>query len=176
MSRYKRIYYEHAIYHVVFRGNNRQRILQQPSDKKALLERIERYRNRYGFIVYAWVLMDNHVHMILGTQGLHNISKVMQSILLSYSCWFRKTYDYVGHVWQGRFKSYCITGESYLVECMEYIHNNPVRAKMVDYSHDYQWSSCRQHTGKENDRVEGLLKVNHFGDTSAVSDCGVVRK
>ncbi len=176
MARYKRIYYARAVYHVIFRGNNRQKILQKISNKEALLERIERYRKRYGFVLYGWVFMDNHVHLILEIYDPHNISKVMQSILLSFSCWFRKNYDYVGHVWQGRFKSYCITGEKYIVECLEYIHNNPVRAKMVGCGHDYEWSSARQYLGKANGRLAGLLKVKCFGDTSAVSACDIIRK
>ena len=111
MTRYKRVYYSQAVYHVIFRGNNRQVILLENSAKEMLLDIVERYRRRLGFTLYAFVVMDNHVHLVVQTSERHNISRVMQSILLSYSCWFRRTHDYVGHVWQGRFKSFCIINE-----------------------------------------------------------------
>lgn len=168
MARCKRLYYSETVYHVIVRGNNRQPILQQKSAKKVWLAIMERYRLRLGFTIYAFVVMDNHVHCIVKIGGTHNISRVMQSVLLAFSCWFRRTHDYVGHVWQGRFKSFCIGDERYLRECIEYIHQNPVRARMVDHSEGYFWSSARQYAGLANEDVEGLVMVDRLGqgDTS----------
>lgn len=171
MSRYKRLYYSQAVYHVVFRGNNRLEVLLEEPAKKVLLKIIERYRQRFGFALYAFVIMDNHAHLVLETNETHNISRVMQSILLAFSCWYRRNYNYVGYVWQGRFKSFCISNERYLRECVEYIHQNPVRAKMVDYPEGYLWSSARQYAGMGDEAVRELLIVNQFvlGDSSATS-------
>ena len=79
MSRYKRIYYSKAVYHVIFRGNNRQCILKELPNKEKLLKIIERYRQRYDFTVYAFVLMDNHVHLVLRTHATSGAVGVINS-------------------------------------------------------------------------------------------------
>jgi len=153
MVRQKRIYYTNAVYHVVFRGNNRQFVLADSEDKEALLKTLSKFKGRFGFKFYGFVLMDNHAHLVLATDHTSNISKIMQAVLLSYSLKFRKKYNYVGHVWQGRFKSSIIDGEGYIKECLEYIHNNPVRANMSMRPNDYRWSSY-------NERVLGMDTEN----------------
>ncbi|MDP2930522.1 MAG: transposase, partial [bacterium] len=85
MVRYKRIYYHNAVYHITFRGNNRQAILKEEQDKISFLETLSKYKERFNFKLYCLVLMDNHVHLVIETNHLFNISKIMQSILLSYS-------------------------------------------------------------------------------------------
>ncbi len=162
MARNKRLYYSNAVYHVIVRGNNRHFVLQDNSAKEKFLQTIERYRAKFKFVLHAFVLMDNHAHLIIQVQDPHNISRVMQSILLSYSGWFRRTHDYVGYVWQGRFKSFCISRERYILECIKYIHQNPVRSKMAGYSEEYPFSSARYYMGKANDKVDGLLTVERF--------------
>ncbi len=121
MVRTKRIYYNNAVYHVVFRGNNRQMILKDSKDKIDLLETLAKYKRRFGYKLYGFVLMDNHAHLVLAADQKTNISKIMQSILLSYSQKFRKKYSYCDHVWQGRFKSNVIEDDNYILECLEYI-------------------------------------------------------
>ena len=141
MARYKRIYYSRAVYHVTARGNNRQKILQSNKDKESFLKTLNKHKDRYNFRLYGFVLMDNHIHLVIETNSYYNIFKVMQSILLSYSIKFRRLYKYIGHVWQGRFKSNPIGNEAYFHGCLEYIHNNPVRAEVVNDPQDYPWSS-----------------------------------
>lgn len=141
MARKTRLYYAHAVYHICIRGNNRQAILKAAEDKALFLETLAKFRERFGFKLYGFVLMDNHSHLIVETNEIANISKIMQAITLSYSQKFRHKYNYSGYVWQGRFKSNLIEGDSYILKCIEYIHNNPVRAKMVECPKDYSWSS-----------------------------------
>ncbi len=170
MARQKRIYFNSAVYHIVFRGNNRQMILKEARDKVALLDTIAKYRQRFGFKLHGFVLMDNHVHLVLGADRNNNISKIMQSILLSYSLKFRKKYNYCGHVWQGRFKSKIIDGDAHVRECLEYIHNNPVRANMVDSPKSYFWSSCHFHEGFYNEILADKIELNKYGDTSNITN------
>ncbi len=141
MGSIKRFYYCNAVYHVCIRGNNKQYILQEGQDKIIFLRSLEKFRNRFGFKLYGFVVMDNHAHLIIQTNSLINISKVMHAITLSYSVKFRKKYGYSGYVWQGRFKSNIIEGDHYIVKCIEYIHNNPLRAKIVEKAIDFPWSS-----------------------------------
>lgn len=141
MARQKRIYFSRAVYHVCVRGNNRQYILQNEDDKIDFLESIAKFKKRFGFKLYALVIMGNHSHLIIEVTDNISISKIMQAIILSYSFKFRKKYNYTGYVWQGRFKSNVISGEEYIISCIEYIHNNPVRAEIVDRTEEYPWSS-----------------------------------
>lgn len=155
MSRKTRVYYDHAVYHISIRGNNRQAILKADEDKNSFLETLNKFKERFGFKLYGLVLMDNHVHLVVETNSTANISKVMQAITLSYSQKFRHRYNYTGYVWQGRFKSNLIERNSYILECIEYIHNNPVRARIVEHPKDYRWSSYHFY----NSEIDPLSKI-----------------
>jgi REP element-mobilizing transposase RayT len=141
MARIKRIYYQSATYYVSIRGNNRQVVLEEDEDKKEFLRILNKFRERFKFKLFGFVLMDNHTHLAISANGLITISKIMQAIELSYSQKFRHKYGYSGYVWQGRFKSNVIESDEYILACLDYIHNNPVRAKLVNHPKDYLWSS-----------------------------------
>ena len=114
--------------------------------------------------------MDNHVHMIIKTNKKHNISKVMQAILLSFSAKYRRKCAYVGHVWQGPFHSNPIENEGYILECLEYLHNNPVRAKIIDQAREYQFSSAQFYEGTSDECfLQGKIVLTRYGDTSSRS-------
>ena len=164
----RRIYYENAVYHITARGNNRRNILEESSEKEIFLKVVAKYQKRFSFKIYAYVLMDNHFHMLVECHRLHNISKVMQPILLAYSCHYRNRHNYIGHVWQGRFNSKVIEGENYIVECINYIHFNPVKAKMINDAASYGWSSAKIYDGKiENDGIVNVIKSDQY--TSSVT-------
>lgn len=166
MSRDNRIYYNNAVYHIIFRGNNRQMILKGDLDKLSLLETLSRFKERFKFKLYGLVLMDNHAHLVMETNHLYNISKIMQAVLLSYSLKFRRKYNYVGHVWQGRFRSNVIEGDSYITGCLEYIHNNPVRANIAAAAQDYPWSSFYLYNGTVNTIIQDKVQLDRYGDSS----------
>jgi len=141
MTRGRRIYFCDAVYHVSVRGNNKQNVLGTVEDKKIFLGLLNKFKLRFRFKLYGLVLMDNHVHLIIRAVSNINISKIMQAVNLSFSFKFRKKYNYFGHVWQGRFRSNVIDEDRYISSCLEYIHNNPVRAGLVSDAGDYLWSS-----------------------------------
>ena len=143
MSRTKRIYYNNAIYHVCIRGNNRQMVLLKEEDKKEFLKTLSKFKARFKFKLFGFVLMDNHAHLVIKANGLINISKIMQAITLSYSQKFRHKYNYTGYVWQGRFKSNIIETDAYIIDCLNYIHNNPVKRDYVLKPEDWVYSSAR---------------------------------
>ena len=161
MASVKRLYYQNAVYHVCIRGNNKQYILQEEEDKVIFLKSLEKFRTRFGFKLYGFVVMDNHVHLVIQTNSLVSISKIMHAITLSYSVKFRKKYGYTGYVWQGRFRSNVIEGEHYILECIDYIHNNPVRAKIVDKITDYPWSSYHFYQGIDS-RIKDYLQIDRL--------------
>src|SRR3989338_1960172 len=161
MGRIKRIYYQNATYHVSIRGNNKQPVLKEKEDKKEFLKTLNKFKKRLKFKLFGFVLMDNHTHLVISTNGLITISKVMQAIALSYSQKFRHKYGYSGYVWQGRFKSNCIESDNYILTCLEYIHNNPVRAKLVNHPTDYPWSSYHfYHTS--NNPLSEYIQLDKF--------------
>jgi putative transposase len=140
MARKPRIQFEGAFYHIIVRGNQRQDIFFDEADRRQYLERLHRYRNKCGFILYGYVLMTNHVHLLIETPN-EPISRIMQMVNFTYTQYFNKKYGKVGHLFQGRYKSYLCDKDSYLLSLVRYIHNNPVRAGLVENASAYAWSS-----------------------------------
>lgn len=162
MGRISRIYYKNAVYHICIRGNNRQMILKEEIDKIGFLATLDKFKMRFRFKLFGLVVMDNHVHLVIETSNtLANISKIMQAITLSYSQKFRRKYNYTGYVWQGRFKSSVIEDDSYILGCLNYIHNNPIRANIVENITDYKWSSYHFYNSGINS-LEGSLQIDNF--------------
>lgn len=93
--------------------------------------------------------MPNHIHLQIETID-HSISQIMHYILSQYSKYFNVKYDFVGHVFQGRFQAEIIKDDIYMLEASRYIHLNPVKAKMVKNPIDFPWSSYSAYMGKKN--------------------------
>ena len=140
MARTPRIQFPGAFYHIIVLGNQRQDIFIDDHDRTEYLERLKHYKNEHGFILYAYVLMTNHVHLLIETNK-SPISKIMQLINFTYTRYFNKKYGKVGHLFQGRYKSFLCDRDEYLLALVRYIHLNPLRAKMVERPQDYKWSS-----------------------------------
>ncbi|MFH1397978.1 MAG: transposase [Candidatus Omnitrophota bacterium] len=162
MSKHKRIYFNNAVYHICIRGNNRQRVIGADDDKIIFLMTLNKFRLRFKFKLYAFVLMDNHIHLVIGTGSNITISKIMQAITLSYSQLFRRKYNYSGYVWQGRFKSKIIDGDKYILECINYIHNNPLRSGMAESVSDYPYSSYHFYNSLRSP-VSNYININLYG-------------
>lgn len=141
MVRPLRINVENELYHVTIRGNHRQKLFLDDEDREKYLETLKKYKKKYEFKVYCFVLMLNHVHLLVEPSEKANLSKMMQVINTSYAMYFNKKYRQVGHVQQGRFHSILVERESYLLELTRYIHLNPVRAGIVANPREYADSS-----------------------------------
>ena len=161
MGRIKRIYYNNAVYHISIRGNNKQVILREDLDKIVFLKTLRKFKNRFKFKLFGFVIMDNHVHLVIETNDSINISKIMQAVALSYSQKFRHKYNYTGYVWQGRFKSNVIESDRYILDCLNYIHNNPVRAEMVKNVKNYTWSSYHFYNGSAKP-INKFIQIDKF--------------
>jgi putative transposase len=162
MPRRARIAFPSMLYHVVSRGNNRESVFNDREDFEKYLEICKRYKDRYEFKLYHWVLMNNHVHLLLETTGDSSLSKIMQGINLAYTLWFNRENGKVGHLWQDRFKSAVIERDSYLLECGRYIERNPLRAQLVKDPTEYPWSSYRVYAHGEED---GLTQRHEIYET-----------
>lgn len=142
MGRAPRIWFPGACYHIVVRGNRQQDIFYEPVDRLMYLDKLRRVKTRTGFKLHSYVLMTNHVHLLLET-GEISISEIMRDINSFYTREFNKKYELVGHLFQGRYRSILVEQDTYLLEVSRYIHLNPVRAKIVTRPEDYPWSSYR---------------------------------
>lgn len=150
MPRIFRFLPEIGVFHILSRGNNRQKVFRDDKDYQFYLELLQRYKEEHNFLLYHYCLMPNHVHLILETTRQTDLSKLMKQINLKYHYYFRRRYRYCGHLWQGRFKSLLIEKDSYLIACARYIERNPVRAKMVEKAEDYRWSSYLYYVNGKN--------------------------
>lgn len=149
MSHPKRISFPKAFYHISSKGNNGENIFIDKRDKLRYLKILKRYKNRFHFNIYAYCLMDNHVHLLLRTKEA-NISKIMHSINTSYTMYFNKKQNHKGHLFQGRYHSILVSEDEYLLTLIRYIHLNPVRAKIVQFPQEYFWSSYREYLSSLN--------------------------
>jgi len=138
MPRQARIIIDNVCYHTITRGNQKQVVFKEEKDFKKYLKLLSRYKSRYRVRIYAWCIMNNHVHMLIESGAL---SKFMHGLNLSYAQYFQFKYKTVGHVWQDRYKSFIIQKDSYLLNCVSYIEHNPVRADIVLKPEEYPWSS-----------------------------------
>lgn len=147
MARRPRIEFEGAFYHVITRGNQRQKIFKDKDDFLKYLEILFNYKIRYKYFLYAYVLMNNHIHLLVETQETP-LSKILQGINQSYTTYFNRKYKTVGHLFQGRYKAILCDRDEYLLSLVKYIHLNPVRAKIVKFPDKYQWSSQHSYIKK----------------------------
>ncbi len=149
MPRPHRIEFPGAFYHVFARGNNKQKLFHETQDYTVYLDRIERYHNRYNFILYAYALMSNHIHFAIETSEIP-LSKIMQGIQQSYSQYVHKKYSYVGHLYQGPYGAVLYEKEESVLNLVRYIHRNPIEACLVENPEHYPWSSHRVYLNMED--------------------------
>jgi putative transposase len=159
MPRAARVIFENACYHVMTRGNQKQKVFFEDADYAKYLRMLKKYKKRYRFYLYGYCLMPNHVHLVIDLDGPVDLAKAMQCINQSYTIYFNYKYEKIGHLWQGRFKSLIISKDQYLLNCINYIENNPVRADIVNNPLDYKWSSYKGRTQSFGDPFLDPLKL-----------------
>lgn len=147
MARKPRIEFEGALYHVITRGNQKQKTFRGAEDYQRYLKILADYKSRYDFLLYGYVLMENHVHLLMETKKVP-LSKILQGINQSYTMYFNRRYATVGHLFQGRYKAILCDRDSYLLSLLKYIHMNPIRAGMVKSLEEYRWSSHQCYVGR----------------------------
>ena len=139
--------------HVIQRGNNRDVIFVSDEDYQYYLQKLGDACKKYDCEIHAYVLMTNHVHLLLTPHTENGISKVMQYIGRYYVQYFNFQYQRTGTLWEGRYKATLLDSESYLLTCSRYIELNPVRAGMVKFPDEYPWSSYHYNALGKDDRL-----------------------
>jgi putative transposase len=139
--------------HVVQRGNDRNRTFFANDDYRAYLLLLAKISRRYQTAVHAYVLMTNHVHLLLTSSREDGISRTMQQLGSSYSRRINTRYERTGTLWEKRFDSCPVDTDRYCLACYRYIELNPVRAGIVDRPEAYRWSSHRENIGLRTWRI-----------------------
>jgi putative transposase len=142
MARPTRIDLQGGWYHVTARGNERRAIYRDDRDRSRFLELLEELVGRFGVGLHAYVLMDNHYHLVVETPRA-NLSEAMQWLGVSYSGWFNRRHGRAGHLFQGRFKGIVLEGVGVAATVADYVHLNPVRVKRLglDKAAQRRWRS-----------------------------------
>lgn len=169
MPRPPRVHFPGALYHVFARGNHGQAIFKSDRDRQHLLASLDKVWRQYRFRLYAFVLMVNHLHLLIEVQNTP-LAKVMQSLLYRHSSYFNRRYKTRGHLFQGRYRAILCDREPYLLELVRYLHLNPVRAGLVATPDHYRWSSHRAYLGEESWPFLSLETVlGQFADRARIA-------
>lgn len=151
MARLPRLIVPHQPHHVIQRGNDRQKIFHDTDDCLAFLNWLREAAKQFKVAIHAYVLMPNHVHLLLTPTDADGLARMMQWVGRYYVPYFNRKYQRVGTLWQGRYKATVVDTERYFMTCSRYIELNPVRAGLAAEPGDYQWSSYMHHIGVVSD-------------------------
>ena len=157
MARLPRLILPDHPHHIILRGNNRQAIFFSDLDREHLLATLAEAASQYRVAIHAYVLMDNHLHLLATPPSADALSRMMQSLGRRYVGWFNARHQRTGTLWEGRFRAGLIEGERHLLACMRYIELNPVRAGLCVEALQWPWSSAAHHLG----RVRNGLVTEH---------------
>lgn len=153
MARLPRLTLAGCVHHIIQRGNNRQAVFLAAVDFQTFLDLLAQQARAFRVEIHAYVLMDNHFHLLATPQTNDGVPRMMQALGRAYVRFFNDAHHRSGTLWEGRYKSTLLQSERYLLACMAHIDLNPVRAGMVTQAQDYPWSSYCHYTGVRVDKI-----------------------
>ncbi|WP_394788991.1 transposase [Rhodoferax sp.] len=153
MARLPRLTLPGVPHHVIQRGNNRQPVFTAAADYTLLLGLLAENAKKFGVLVHAYVLMENHFHLLATPETVDALPQMMQAVGRRYVRYFNDSQGRSGTLWEGRYRSTLVQTERYLLPCMAYLDLNPVRAGLVADPRDYPWSSYGHYTGLRADKL-----------------------
>ena len=166
MARKPRLFAPGVLYHVIVRGNQRQRTFLSAADYQTYLEKLAQYRRHYDVTIHAYCLMPNHVHLLLEC-GKTPLGKFMQGLQQSYTQSYNRRYRKVGHLFQGRYKAIVCQKDAYLLQLVRYIHLNPLRSNLANRPQDYGYSGEQAYrSGKSTTILDPRLVLKMLGGTT----------
>lgn len=152
-------------HHITQRGNYRQIVFLDETDRTQYLAWVRAYSMKYGVLIFAYCLMRNHVHFIGIPFKKDSLAKTFNTAHMLYSQYFNEKLRQRGHLWQSRFYS-CVLDETHLIFAARYIERNPVRAGIVEKPWQWPWSSAIEHT---NDKSNGIIKLGNLFELIGMS-------
>ena len=164
MPRRPRVILPNVPQHIIQRGNNRQACFYADEDYLYYLEWLKEYSNKTDCNIHAYVLMTNHVHLLVSAEKVEAVGLMMKALGQRYVQYINKMYKRSGTLWEGRYKSCPTQAEMYLLACQRYIELNPVRANMVNHPAEYKWSSYAANAqGIDNDIISPHVLYQALG-------------
>lgn len=160
MPRIARGLADNQIYHIINRGNRRESVYHDKYDYERFLKLLFDSKEKYNIKIYAYCLMPNHFHLVIYTKYSESLSKAMHWISSSYVRYYNKRYKISGHLWQGRYKSFIVQKESYLLTLLKYVEVNPKRAKIVKRCEDYKYSSAYNRINNIEDELINIPPID----------------
>lgn len=165
----KNLFSESEYFHVTARAINKSILFHDENDYYCYLSFLKKSKNNFDVKVLSYVLMDNHVHIMLRANA-SNLSKFMNSVLANYARYYNAKYERIGHVFNERYGRERIDDEKYLHNCIRYIHQNPVKAKICKFTYQYKFSSVHAFRNKKKNfrdivdlsELENLIDLNNF--------------
>lgn len=165
MARKAREDFESEVFHIVVQGINREKIFEGTHFKVAYLDKLNAEKEAYGVKILAYCVMDSHCHLLLHVESIDKMSRYMQKVNTTFAQYYNFKEDRVGFVFRDRFKSQAIYDEQYLVNCLVYIHNNPVKAGIASRAETYKFSSCKDYMSQSG--IVDFEDAKNFFDPSA---------
>ena len=160
MSRRPRLLSKTGMYHIIVKGIGRQNLFEEKSDYEKFKEILKIVKAEMEFSLYAYCLMTNHVHLFIKEKEVGQISKIMSKILSHYAMWFNIKYLRTGPLFNNRYMSEPVEDEKYYMSLVRYIHQNPLKARMVGRISQYQYSSYGEYIGGD----ESFTDIGFFLD------------
>ena len=142
MARLPRVYVKGSVYYISCRAAYNEKLFKDKKDYTMYLELLEKYREEYGFKLFAYVLLPQHLHLLIEPPQEVEISDIMHSLNTAYSKYFNSYYNRRGHLFRERFKTCLVEKDIYMADVIEHIHKNPVRLRITDSAADYPYSSA----------------------------------
>jgi REP element-mobilizing transposase RayT len=166
MPRMPRQKSESGIYHIMLRGINQQVIFEEDEDYTKFIDTLETYKAVSGYKVFAYCLMSNHIHILIKVEK-EDIDLIMKRIAGSYVYWYNWKYYRKGHLFQDRFKSEPVENDEYFLTVLRYIHQNPLKAGIVEKIDEYEYSSYNEYVSGESSLIDrefvySLLSKENF--------------
>ena len=152
MPRLARVVARNYPHHVTQRGNYRQPVFLEKGDYNTYLEWLKLYCEKYSLAIWAYCLMQNHVHFVCVPRKDDSMARTFNLLHMRYAQYVNRRQNISGHLWQGRFYS-SILDERHVYAAVRYVENNPVRIQMVPHAEEYRWSSARAHVESAPDGI-----------------------
>ncbi|RFO97930.1 transposase [Rhodoferax lacus] len=153
MARLPRLSFAGLPHHVIQRGHNGQPIFLQTADYQLMLDLLLEYARKFQVAVHAYVLLPNHIHLLLSPEAVNGLPLMLQSVGRRYVRYFNDQQGRSGTLWDGRYRCTVMQPERFVLPCMSYMDLNPVRAGLSDSAADYAWSSHGHYIGRRVDRL-----------------------
>ncbi len=153
MARQPRLVLPGALHHLLQRGNNRQSVFVDDTDRGDYLDALREATRLHGVRVHGYVLMPNHIHLLVTPQAEDSLARAMQTLGRRYVGSFNRRHQRSGTLWEGRFRTALVEAPAYFALLLRYVEQHPLRDGLVELAGEYHWSSAAHHLGKRRDAL-----------------------